>query len=207
MSLSHRPDEAFDDDVSRDADRLLHQYAAMPAHRAADVFMLAAHRALRQWTRGVAEPPSAGRLQGLVDTLEPAAFDRALEASMARSLQAIFAGTAWLTAAEVGRARDPEAANPHSTPARWRAAGRIFGVEHRGQTRYPRYLFDALMAPIPAAAEVLAAFGDTPPLAVASWFESPNSWLDGARPRELLATQPQRVVAAAHDHLAGPLHG
>jgi hypothetical protein len=42
---------------------------------------------------------------------------------------------------------------------------------------------------------------------LAYWFASVNNSLGGKRPQDLLIDQPQRVVAAAKDQVAGVLHG
>ena len=50
-----------------------------------------------------------GILQRLVDESAVRAFDQRMEASMTKSLEAIFNGSPWLTAAEIGRAARPGA--------------------------------------------------------------------------------------------------
>lgn len=152
--------------------------------------------------------PRVGALQGLIDQAAFKPFDQRMEASMAKSIDAIFNGSPWLTAAEVGHAARPGAANPHSITSRWRAARKIFGVERRGQLLFARYQFDAAFQPIAAVAEVLRLLATSSPMGIASWFESPNAFLDGARPRALLGTNPELVIQAAADSLAGgPTHG
>jgi hypothetical protein len=146
-------------------------------------------------------------LQRLVDKTGVKRFDRRMEASMAKSLEAIFNGTQWMTAAELGRAARPTAANPHSVTSRWRTGGRIYGVEWRGQLLFARYQLDAAFEPLPAMASILATLDKSSPIEIASWFESPNSYLDGKRPRELLAAEPDLVREAAEDSLVGPAHG
>jgi Protein of unknown function (DUF2384) len=151
--------------------------------------------------------PRIDALQALVDRSAFKPFDQRMEASMAQSIDAIFKGTQWLTAAELGRAARPDAANPHSIPSRWRAAKKIFGVERRGQLLFARYQFDAAFEPLAAVAGILSVLAASSPIGIASWFESPNAFLDGARPRELLSTEPGLVIQAAEDSLVGPSHG
>ena len=146
-------------------------------------------------------------LQGLIDRAEFKHFDRRMEASMAKSIDAIFNGTQWLTAAELGHAARPGAANPHSIPSRWRAARKIFGVERRGQLLFARYQFDETFEPVPAVARVLRTLTESSPIGIASWFESRNAFLDGGRPKEWLGKDPELVVQAAEDSLVGPTHG
>ena len=45
------------------------------------------------------------------------------------------------------------------------------------------------------------------PIEIASWFESPNSYLDDGRPRDLLASEPELVFGAAADSLVAATHG
>ena len=42
---------------------------------------------------------------------------------------------------------------------------------------------------------------------MAYWFQSVNGFLGGKRPQDLLATDPDRVIAAARDEVQGVLHG
>ena len=156
---------------------------------------------------GLVIDPRIDALQGLIDRADFKHFDQRMEASMAKSIDAIFSGTQWLTAAEVGHAARPGAANPHSIPSRWRAAKKIFGVERRGQLLFARYQFDAVFEPVPAVARVLNILAKSSPVGIASWFESPNSFLDAGRPKDLLGTDPELVVQAAEDSLVGPTHG
>ena len=72
---------------------------------------------------------------------------------------------------------------------------------------YPRYQFDMLFRPLPVMHQVLADFGDVAPVQVASWMESPNSYLAGKRPREVIEHVPQEVLAALAERRRGGMHG
>lgn len=124
-----------------------------------------------------------------------------------RAIAAIFAGTEWLTAEQVGRLRDPTAKNPHGTANRWRTEAKIFALTKGGALYHPRYAFDELLDPHPAVAKVLAVLAGYSPYRLASWFESTNGHLGGARPRERLSPDPAAVVAAAAEHARGAVHG
>jgi hypothetical protein len=202
------------------AARLASEYAHLGSQQAVELFMAAARLALHLPDRGVAEPRAAWAadvpvaraatarpVQALVDAAAYQPFDMRLAASMSKSIEAIFAGTQWLTAAELGRAYQPAVRNPHAIPSRWRSQGRAYAVDRRGQLLFPRYQFDRQFEPLPAQAEVLRTLAGLTPMAIASWFESPSSALGARRPRELLGSEPQRVIAAAADHIQGPLHG
>jgi hypothetical protein len=146
-------------------------------------------------------------LQELADAIElrrPAATRIELER---RAIEAIMNGSEWRSAAEIGRLLDPEAVNPHAAVSRWQASGRIFGIDHRGRKMYPAYIFDATWQPLPAVKKVLSTLADYSPFKLAAWFESTNSSLGGRRPRELVARDPDAVLAAAKDQLVGAVHG
>jgi hypothetical protein len=127
--------------------------------------------------------PRLQLLQRLVDQVGAKRFDARMQASMAKSIEAILQGTQWLTAVELGRAARPSAANPHSISSRWRAAKRCFAIQWRGQLLFPRYAFDEQFEPRPAVAKVLEILGESTALELAS------------------------VVQAAKDSLVGSAHG
>ncbi|CAN7171264.1 hypothetical protein LJR084_000316 [Variovorax sp. LjRoot84] len=146
-------------------------------------------------------------IQALVDEVEPrrpAATRIDLEK---RAIDAVLQGTEWSSAAEIGQRLDAKAANPHAAVSRWQQSGRIFGIDHRGKKIYPAYIFDATWQPLPAVKKILAVLDDYSPFRVAAWFESTNSSLGGKRPREVIASAPDAVVAAAEDHKVGAVHG
>lgn len=146
-------------------------------------------------------------IQELVDEVEPrrpAATRIELEK---RAIDAVLQGTEWNSAAEIGLRLHAKAANPHAAATRWLQSGRIFGIDHRGKRIYPAYIFDATWQPLPAVKQVLEVLDGYSPFRVAAWFESTNSFLGGKRPREVIASDPRAVVAAAEDHKVGAVHG
>ncbi|MGF6634884.1 hypothetical protein [Paraburkholderia sp. MM6662-R1] len=126
---------------------------------------------------------------------------------LSEAVAAVMNGTEWVTAQTVGQWHDPEAANPLEVTNRWKQEARIFAIELAGQTLYPAYLFDETGNPIPEVAEILRVFASYGPFRIASWFESTSSMLHGKRPREVLASDSPAVLAAAKDHVVGPVHG
>ena len=81
---------------------------------------------------------------------------------------------------------------------RWRREGRIFAVIYDGRITFPGFQFGADGRPLPIVAEVLRVFGaDSSAWQTALWFAGANGWLDGARPVDLLASEPARVAEAA----------
>ena len=57
--------------------------------------------------------------------------------------------------------------------------------------------FDRDFAPRPAIGEVMRILDPISACGLAAFFESTSSFLNGRRPRELLATDPEAVIAAA----------
>ena len=105
-----------------------------------------------------------------------------------------------LEASQVHALYGSRARNKSALAARWRAEGKVFAVDERGRLLYPAFQFDSQGRPRAVIAEVLTALGrHVGAWQVALWMTAPNGWLDGARPLDLLATAPERVVDAARD--------
>lgn len=130
-------------------------------------------------------PPAATIEQARRNAETRARFLRKHEALEAEQVHALFGS---------------KAKNKAALAARWRAEGKVFAVEHSGDLLYPAFQFDEGGRPRPIIGKVLAALGPhVGPWQVALWFVSPNGWLDGARPIELMDTEPDRVLEAARD--------
>ena len=143
----------------------------------------------------------------------------------AEAMRDIFAGTEWLSAEQVGEqtavgdlAAHGQGATPERLTAaqrrtaaarvnRWKHEGKVFALVREGRDRYPRYQFDTLFRALPVMPEVLADFRDVAAVQVASWMKSPNTYLAGKRPREVIEHAPQDVVAALAERRRGGLHG
>lgn len=136
-------------------------------------------------------------------------LDAVQERLRQRAATAVLNNTEWMTSAEVdGLVPGAEKrSNAHARANRLLSDGKVFAIEHGGRKRYPRYAFDALGTPYPAVREILQIFGDTSAFRVASWFESTSAALDGRRPRELIDGDPDAVIRAAREHVAGVVHG
>lgn len=124
-----------------------------------------------------------------------------------KAVAAVINGTEWLTARTVGKRLDPEATDSLAVTNQWKKESRIFAIELAGQPLYPAYLFDETGNPIHEVAEILGVFAGYSPFRIAAWFESTCGMLHGKRPREVLTSNAQAVVAAAKDHVMGPVHG
>ena len=95
---------------------------------------------------------------------------------------------------EVGNA----AKNRSAIASRWTNEKKIFGVRFQNQTLYPRFQFKD-GEPISAIADILKEM----PSSFTGWdlaffFTSPNTYLDGKLPVDLLKSKPERVVSLAH---------
>jgi hypothetical protein len=100
-----------------------------------------------------------------------------------------------LTAEAVAEETGNTARNRSAIASRWATEKKIFSVRFENKTLYPKFQFkDGI--PIPAVARVLELFADHfTGWDVAFFFTSPNSYLDGRRPVNLLKTDPERVVS------------
>lgn len=145
--------------------------------------------------------------QDLVDSSPIRRIDPVVEKLQKRTVDAVLSGASWATSKEVGTRADANAANKHALASRLLKDGRVFAIERAGHKEFPDYAFDPLGNPVPAMREVLGILAGYSPFRLASWFESRSSRLGGRRPREILATDPQAVIAAARAHMLGPVHG
>lgn len=104
---------------------------------------------------------------------------------------------AW-TAADLARMRGVETVNEHATPGRWLKERRVFAVDGPRERLYPVFQFTPDGHPLPVLQPVLLALpGTLSGWETLLWFTAPNGWLDGTRPVDRLAVEPDRVVAAA----------
>jgi len=93
-----------------------------------------------------------------------------------------------------------KARNRSALAARWRSDKKIFGVQRGGRFLYPAFQFDAQGRPRKTISKVLAALGDAVGgWQTALWFVTPNGWLDGEKPVDLLEREPHAVLDAAAD--------
>jgi len=93
---------------------------------------------------------------------------------------------------------------------RWEADHRIFSIDHDGSKSFPVYAFPSQggASPIPSLRDVLSVLCPMKDgWGISFWFISPNGWLGGKRPQDLLSTEPDRVISAAHEEASGVMHG
>ena len=120
----------------------------------------------------------------------------------AKAVRAIRHSTEWLTSAEIA---DLEALEP-GTVSRWKQQGRIYALRHGGKDYYPKYALGPDFRPLPVIKEILAVLSGYDPELLAGWFDSTSRFLRGRRPRELVATEPAKVLAAARNMIEVQVH-
>lgn len=115
----------------------------------------------------------------------------------------IASGTRWLTASEVARLASVDEADV----AKWVREAKLFSIEPDGRAVFPEYAFDVKWRPLPALETILAIQEGRAPTFMAAWFESRSSFLGGQRPREIVASDPDRVIAAAQSAIDSERYG
>lgn len=93
---------------------------------------------------------------------------------------------------------------------KWEADHRIFSIDHDGSRSFPVYAFPSQggASPIPSLRDVLSVLCPMKDgWGVSFWFISPNGWLGGKRPQDLLSTEPSRVISAAYEEADSVMHG
>ena len=115
----------------------------------------------------------------------------------------------FLPATEVARLAGFSASNLSVQPSKWKRNREIFAIQHGRDDYLPLYGLDpGDNRPRKAMAEILNVFGDVKDgWGLAFWFAGLNSFLDDERPQDVLAADPDRVIAAARDEMAELGHG
>ena len=144
----------------------------------------------------------------------PLPHHKLVEAQMtARAHNAVFESGEWLTAAQLAEMAGFSKKNPSAQPNKWKKEGLIFAVKQNGIDYFPAYGLDPATKyrPYKVLADVIHVFGNKKDAwGLAYWFSSVNSFLGGARPQDILAKNPENVIAAAKDEaadLGGVAHG
>ncbi len=129
---------------------------------------------------------------------------------LARARSAVLNSGDWMTAPQISEAAGFSPTNPNVQPGKWKRAGAIFAIRHNGVDYYPSFGLDPSngyrpLKSLSAVVEVLGRMKDG--WGMAYWFQSVNSYLGGKRPQDLLATAPERVLAAAVEEVQEIAHG
>lgn len=178
---------------------------AEAAHKLKDFFSQVAPTVLAGIERN--ETENVRRLVAfLVESTEPTPFDLRKANLRATAMKAILQNSEWLTAEQVGKEYgrlngNPTPANAAAVASRWKNQKELFAIQYKGRDWYPKYAFGLDLKPLPVMRDVLAQLSSMDPWSQAAWFESTSSFLGGQRPREVIAHDGGRVVAAARDRL------
>ena len=114
----------------------------------------------------------------------------------------------FLPATEVAQLAGFSASNLSVQPNKWKRNREIFAIQHGREDYLPVYALAPDHRPRKEMAEILKVFGDAKDgWGLAFWFAGLNSFLDDERPQDVLATDPERVIAAAKDEMAEIGHG
>jgi hypothetical protein len=115
----------------------------------------------------------------------------------------------FLPANEVAKLAGVGAVNPTLQPNQWKRDQDIFAIQHGREDYFPLYALNPDdHRPRKQMAEILRIFGDAKDgWGLAFRFAALNSFLDDERPQDVLAVDPDRVIAAAKDEMAGVQHG
>jgi hypothetical protein len=162
----------------------------------------------------IVERNDPASLEQIVEALVPKAPPTPNElkeaAMLARARTAVLQSGDWMTAAEIAQVAGFSSSNPSAQPNKWKRDGAIFAIRHNGVDYFPSYGLDpkAGYRPLKSMAKVIDIFRDAKDgWGMSYWFASVNSFLGGKRPQELLAAEPERVLAAARDALEEVAHG
>jgi hypothetical protein len=115
----------------------------------------------------------------------------------------------FLPATEVAKLAGFSASNLSVQPNKWKRNREIFAIQHGREDYLPLYGLDPSdHRPRKEMAEILDIFGNAKDgWSLAFWFAGLNSFLDDERPQDVLATDPEQVIAAAKDEMAELEHG
>lgn len=133
-----------------------------------------------------------------------------LQAKMIRNARkTALESTSWVTAREIGELAELTSSNPSVQVSKWKRDHRIFSITRGNVALYPAYALDSAKGyrPVKGLRPILELFGDRKDgWGIAYWFSSVNSHLGGKRPQDLLASEPDRVLAAAQQEVAEVAH-
>jgi hypothetical protein len=101
------------------------------------------------------------------------------------------------SAAEAGRRIGSRGHSPAAAIRRWAAQGKLLTVPVAGLDHYPGFAFGLDGRPRSVLVRVASAVPERTGWALVAWLVSPQDALGGARPVDLLETNPDAVVAAA----------
>lgn len=128
-----------------------------------------------------------------------AEVERLLYDSNARARARFFDEWSSFTSKDLAEVAGHGSKNKSMTASRWKVKGKVFSIKHGGVEYFPAFQFEE-GRPIESVAKVLAMLGEKKSgWQLAFWFTSPNGWLAGKRPVDLLKDEEALVSAAKHE--------
>jgi hypothetical protein len=132
-----------------------------------------------------------------------------------KAREIVLQSTEWLRFADIVERFGYCSGLSDTPPDRWTSNKQIFAISIEGVDHFPSYgLCEVtygdvrVCEPKPIMASLLEALGgELTGWQLAAWVASPNGYLDGARPLDLLDTEPKRVIKAAKFAAKGIQHG
>ncbi|AZD55516.1 hypothetical protein C4K19_3731 [Pseudomonas chlororaphis subsp. aurantiaca] len=129
---------------------------------------------------------------------------------LAKAKTEILQSNDWVTASEISDLAQFKSNNPGSQPNKWKLAGKIFALRHEAIDYFPIYGLDPAQGYRPFSGlkpivSTLSSMKDG--WGMAFWFASPNSYLGGKRPKDVLQANPEGVLDAAKEEVCGVMHG
>lgn len=183
------------------------------ATEAETIAMAETFNSLGPVVRQITERHRRDALNSIVEAIVPRDVPTAtalVEARMlAESKRHVINTKSYVTAREIAEMAGYSGTNPSSQPNRWKRDRLIFAFNHGGVDYFPVYGLNRENGwkPYPAMATILKLFGDEKGgWGAAFWFEGVNGYLGGKTPKELLATDPERVIEAATLEMAPIAH-
>ena len=149
-------------------------------------------------------------VEALVPKIVPEPHELKEAAMLARARTAILNSREWMTAPQIAEVAGFSASNPSAQPGKWKRDGAMFAIRHNGVDYYPAFGLDPgnSYRPLKALAPILRVLSTVKDgWGMAYWFQSANSFLGGKCPKDLLASAPERVLAAAEDEVQEIAHG
>lgn len=128
-----------------------------------------------------------------------AEVERMLYDSNAKARARFFGEWSSFTSKDLAEVAGHGSKNKSMTASRWKMKGKVFSIKHSGVEYFPTFQFEEGQ-PIESVAKVLALLGEKKSgWQLAFWFTSPNGWLAGKRPVDVLKDGDAVVSAAARE--------
>lgn len=128
----------------------------------------------------------------------------------ARGRRMVIESSEWLKASELATRTEKGQANPSAQPNKWKRDKKIFAIDIDGVDYFPDYGLDEKngFRPVPGLEPIIRLLSNKRDgWGIAYWFVSPNGYLRGKRPLDLIKTAPEKVFEAAKNEAVGVMHG